>query len=259
MRLWEVIEINDAMTPELPEIISFIAAAATWAVMAVELQNSIELAVAMIAIVTCIIAAYIPLKHIFSKSLFGEEAYRYMMLPISFKAWVFAKIYSGAKSCFATVLILMLCIYYFMIWFFNSGGTEYGEFVTNSAVALLNAHAALSDDIMTTNSVIFIIAAFPITAMLESAFVSAVILSGVVIKNLMDSRREKPQLAIGIGIVAILVYLVASFLFIWIPGLFFKNDLAVPQLIIAAGLKLTAAYGLARCAEHLLEKKYTLN
>ncbi len=259
MRFQKVIKLNDDMTPALPGYVSFTAVASAWLIMIVALPNPIEIAATMVATVMCLFMAYIPLKYIFSKSLFGEEAYRYMPLPISFQSWVFAKIYSGAKSCFTTVLILILCVDFYMKFVFNSGCMAYENFITSSAVAIINVHAALSEGVMMTNSVVFIVAAVPFVAMIESVFISDVILLSVIIKNLMDPRREKPQLAIGIAIVAILVYLVASFLFIWIPGLFFANDLAIPQLIIAAALKLTAVYGLARAAEHLLEEKYSLS
>lgn len=259
MKLQKAISLNDDMIPDLPAIISIAVVASAWAILVMDLPNSIDIAVTMVATVMCLLMAYIPLNHIFSKSLFEEEAYRYMVMPVSFQVWVIAKVYSGAKSCTASIWTLILCADFYMKFVFNSGGLSYESFFVSSAVAIINAHAALSDGVMMTNSVVFIIAASILAAMIESAFISAMILNGVIIYNLFDPRREKPQVVIGIAIVGILLYLAANLLYIWAPGLFFKNDLAIPQLIIAAGLKLGTIYGLARGAAHLLEKKYSLN
>ena len=259
MKLEDVIKINDDMKPAHLNSFLLWACVLLGVMMAFGMGNTISIVITLAVLALCILMAYISLKHIFGKSLFGEEAYRYMMLPVSFRVWVMAKICSSVNSCCTVMLILMLCGCCYINVMFGAGTTGYPSPWASMAAAMINAHAAMSDGIITTSAVVFMLASAPIAALIESFFASALILYGVIIKNLMDPRREKPQIAIAIAITGLLAYLAAGFICIWLPGLFFRNDLAIPQLVIAAALKLAVTYALARDAANLLEKKYALN
>jgi len=260
MNLKTVIDLNIDLAPKAPMAISM-SVGFIGAVIATQSfgTSTAGMVIYLFLIAWIMVFAIIPLNHVFSRSLFGEEAYRYMLLPVSFRKMVIGKICAGAEHCSVFCILTVLFSYYTLIKFFGTGGDEYGIMIVDVAAALINLHHMISDNVMTTAAVMFIIGAAPIAALLESVFISAMILNGVIIKNLMDPRREKPLIAIGIAIVALLGYLAVSLLFIWVPGLFFQNDLAIPQLIIAAILKIGAIYGMARSAAHLLEEKYALN
>lgn len=260
MNLKTIIDLNIDLAPKAPMAISmavgFIGAVITTQSFG---TSTVGMVIYLFLIAWIMVFAVIPLNHVFSRSLFGEEAYRYMLLPVSFRKMVIGKILAGAEHCSVFCILTVLFSYYILIKFFGTGGDAYGTMIADVATALINLHHMASDSVMTTVSVVFIIGAAPFAALLESVFISAMILNGVIIKNILDSRREKPQIVIAIAIAGFLIYLVANLLFIWVPGLFFKNDLAIPQFIIAAGLKLAATYGLARSAAEILEKKYSLN
>ena len=259
LELEDVIKINDDMTPAFLNAISFWSCALVLTLIVVGVRNTAGIVLTLATLVLCLLLAYIPMKHVFSKSLFGEEAYRYMTLPISFRVWVMAKICSVTRALCTAVMILMLCGGYYIIAMFGAGTSGYNDLLALMASAMMNMHAAMSGGILTTSAVFFILISAPIAALVESFFISAMILYGVIVKNLLDPRREKPQTAIAIAIIGILVYPAVSFICVWLPGLFFQKDLAIPQLIIAAVLKLAFTYALARDAANLLEKKYALN
>lgn len=254
-----IIDLNMALTPKTPTAMS-VASGFLGAAVGIQL-----FAVSTAGLIICLTIgallvafAVVQLDHVFSRSLFGEEAYRYMLLPISFRKMVAGKICVGVEHCCIVCILALLCAHCVLIKFFGAGGV-YGTMVEGAATGIINLHRMLSDGVMTTGSVVFLMGVSPVAALMESAFISAMILYGIIIKNLLDPRREKPQAAIGIAVAGFLIYLAANFLFLWVPGLFFKNDLAIPQLIIAAVLKLGAIYELAQGAAHLLEKKYSLN
>lgn len=259
MDLRRIIDLNMDLAPKAPTAIS-VASSFLGAAIGIQLfrTSTVGLIICLIIVVWTLAYSVIPLNHVFSRSLFGEEAYRYMLLPISFRKMVVSKICVGVEHCCIFCILALLYAYCVLIKFFGAGGV-YSSVVEGTATGIINLHHMISDGVMTTGSVVFLMGASPVAALIESAFISAMILCGVIIYNLFDPRREKPQAAIGIAIAGFLIYLAANFLFIWAPGLFFKNDLAIPQLIIAAGLKLGAIYGLARGAAHMLEEKYALN
>ncbi|MBQ3611251.1 MAG: hypothetical protein IJA01_03165 [Firmicutes bacterium] len=112
---------------------------------------------------------------------------------------------------------------------------------------------------MLTETVMFIFGTIWIASMIEALFISSGAFYAVIIRNIIEPQREKVTIAIGVALAAVIIYIVFTLLCVWIPGLFFKNDLAIAQLIIAGALKAGAAYGIMVHSAKLLETKYSLN
>ena len=201
----------------------------------------------------------IPMNHIFNKSVFGEYAYQYMSIPISFNKLVKGKVLAAFNYCMISVLICILCVDFFIIHLFGAGGLISYNLLENSIVAFINMHEMFSDDWMLTETVMFIFGTIWIASMIEALFISSGAFYAVIIRNIIEPQREKVTIAIGIALAAVIIYIVFTLLCVWIPGLFFKNDLAIAQLIIAGALKAGAAYGIMVHSAKLLETKYSLN
>lgn len=259
MRLEDVINMNQKLVPK-PSVIATICIC----VLTIICVDFIHITIAWLGILVALMLSFvsltvIPMNHIFSKSVFGEYAYQYMSIPISFMDLVKGKVITAFMYCTISVLIAVIYYDYFMIHFFNSGGAAYGDIVDMSIIAFINMHEVMSENIIFTESIIFIFGTIYIGVMIESLFISAGVFYAIIIRNIIEPQREKIAVAIGIGLVAVIVYIVFSFLCVRIPGLLFENDLAIPQLIIAAILKVGGAYGFMIYSAKLLEKKYSLN
>ncbi|MDO5414279.1 MAG: hypothetical protein Q4F78_02325 [Bacillota bacterium] len=199
------------------------------------------------------------MNHVFNKSVFGEYAYQYMTIPVPYIDLVKGKVITAFMYCTISVLIAVLYYDYFMIHFFNSGGSVYNDIVRVSITAFINMHEILSENMISTESVIFIFGTIYIGVMIESLLISAGAFYAIIIRNILEPQREKITVAIGVALAAVIIYIAFTFLCVWLPGLFFKNDLAIVQLIIAGVLKLGASYGIMVHSAKLLETKYSLN
>lgn len=259
MKLKAVINLNMDMAPQPAAVMAVLGGITAVVIGARIYATLVGLAIYMIILTVFMVFAMISLRHVFSHSMFGAEAYRYMVLPISFRQMVTGKICIGAVHCCAVCLMMMLLWNYCLIYYFGVGGSEFRDGVVATAAALIHFHNTVSDGVITTNSVVLISGATPVAALLDSFFISAMVLFAVIIRNLLDPQRSSPQTAVAVAIAAILIYVTANIVFLWLPGLFFKNDLAFPQLIIAVLLKTAATGMLARGAARLLEKKYALH
>ena len=259
MRLQDVINMNQKLVPKPSNVISVCIC-----VLTILCIDFIHITVAWVGILIMLMLSFvfmtvIPMNYIFNKSVFGEYAYQYMSLPISHMELVRGKVIVAFMYCTISVLIVVLYFDYFMIHFFTSGGTEYGDILNMSITAFINMHEALSENMISTESLIFIFGTIYIGVMIEALFISTGTFYAIIIRNIIEPQREKITIAIGVAVVAVIVYIAFSYLCVCFPGLFFENDLAIPQLIIAAALKLGAAYGLMVYSAKLLEKKYSLN
>ena len=218
-----------------------------------------RLAILLVFLMLDMVVIVIPsLKSIFYKSMFGEEAYTYMSVPVSFRKLAAAKVVSGTAQCAGVCLFMVLCIYYFMMQFFTPADPGYMDLLDRAAYTMIDAHSTLSDGEMTTASVIFIICTIFITIMVEGVFISAVIFCTVIIRNTTEVGVNSIIFSIIAAMAAIAAYGALTFLFLWLPGLFFESQLAIPQIVIAWLLKIAATYGLVRYSSNLLEKYYSL-
>lgn len=259
MKVQDVVNMNTKLVPKQSIIVTIIVIL----LVTVSIQFSYVLA-ARIGICISLIFAFffltmIPMNHIFNKSVFGEYAYQYMSISVSFKNLVKGKVLAAFIYSMTSILIFVLCVAFFMILWFGSGGTISYSIIGNSITAFINMHEAFSDNMMSTESVAFIFGTVPIAVVIEALFISAGVFYTIIIRNIVDPQREKISVTIGVALTAAIIYIVFTFLCIWLPGLFFKNDLTIAQLIIAGVLKVGAAYGIMVHSAKLLETKYSLN
>ena len=98
----------------------------------------------------------IPMNYIYNKSVFGEYAYQYMCLPVSYSDLVKGKVLAAFIYCTISVFIFILCAAFFMISIFNSGGTAYGDFIEKSTIALINTHKMLSNNNNWKRNILFV-------------------------------------------------------------------------------------------------------
>lgn len=259
MRLEDIVSMNKKLVPK-PSIIITVCIA----MLPIICMEFVYAAGAWIGILAALMMAVIfltaiPMNHIFNKSVFGEYAYQYMSIPVSFMELVKGKVLAAFIYCSISVFIFVIGFSFFMINTFNSGGVVYSDFIRMSTIAFINMHEVFSDNMLSTGSVIFVIGTAYIGVLIEALFISAGTFYAIIIRNIIEPQREKITIAIGVAAAAVIVYIAFSILCVWLPGLFFKNDLAIAQLIIAAALKIGAAYGLMVYSAKLLEKKYSLN
>lgn len=259
MRVQDVVNMNTKLVPKQSIIVTMIVIF----IVNVSIQFSYVM-VARIGVSVSLLFAFffltmIPMNYIFNKSVFGEYAYQYMSISVSFKSLVKGKVLAAFTYCMISVLIFVLCAAFFIILWFGSGGTISYSLIGNSITAFINMHEAFSENMMSTESVVFIFGTAGITVLIEALFISAGAFYAVIIRNIIEPQREKITIAIGVAFAAVLIYITFTFLCIWLPGLFFENDLTIAQLIIAGVLKLGAAYGIMMHSAKLLEEKYSLN
>lgn len=259
MRLEDIVSMNKKLVPKPSIIITVCVAMLT--IICIDFVYAAGAWIGILAalMMAVIFLTVIPMNHIFNKSIFGEYAYQYMSIPVPFIDLVKGKVLTAFICCSISVLIFVICISFFMINVFNSGGAAYSDFIRMSTIAFINMHEAFSDNMLSTESVIFVIGTAYIGVLVEALFISAGTFYAIIIRNIIEPQREKITVAIGVALAAVIVYIAFSFLCVCLPGLFFKNDLAIPQLIIAAALMTGAAYGLMVYSAKLLEKKYSLN
>ena len=241
MRLEDIVSMNKKLVPK-PSIIITVCIA----MLPIICMEFVYAAGAWIGILAALMMAVIfltaiPMNHIFNKSVFGEYAYQYMSIPVSFMELVKGKVLTAFIYCSISVFIFVIGFSFFMINTFNSGGVVYSDFIRMSTIAFINMHEVFSDNMLSTESVIFVIGTAYIGVMIEALFISAGTFYAIIIRNIIEPQREKITIAIGVAAVSVVVYIAFSYLCVCLPGLFFKNDLAIPQLIIAVALKIGAA------------------
>jgi len=259
MRLDDIVSMNKKLVPKPSFIIT--VCVAMLPIICIDFVYATGAGIGILAalMMAVIFLTAIPMNHIFNKSVFGEYAHQYMSIPVSFMELVKGKVMTAFIYCSISVLIFVIGFSFFMINTFNSGGAVYGDFIRMSAIAFINMHQAFSDNMLSTASVIFVIGTAYIGVLVEALFISAGTFYAIIIRNIIEPQREKVTIAIGVALAAVIIYIVFTFLCVWIPGLFFKNDLAIAQLIIAGALKAGAAYGIMVHSAKLLETKYSLN
>ena len=259
MRVQDVVNMNTKLVPKQSIIVTIIVII----LVNVSIQFSYVMAARIGVSISLLFAFFfltmIPMNHIFNKSVFGEYAYQYMSISVSFKNLVRGKVLAAFIYSMTSILIFVLCAAFFMILWFGSGGTISYSIIGNSITAFINMHEAFSDNMMSTESVVFIFGTVTIAVMIEALFISAGAFYAVIIRNILEPQREKVTVVIGVALAAVIIYIAVTFLCVWLPGLFFKNDLAIAQLIIAGALKLGVAYGIMVHSAKLLETKYSLN
>lgn len=259
MRVQDVVSMNAKLVPKQSVTITVVVLL----LFNICLNFSYNMAAGIGALISLIFAfvflTMIPINHILNKSIFGEYAYQYMSIPISFNKLVKGKVLAAFSYCMVSVLICILCVEFLIIYLFGTGGLISYNLLEHSIVAFINMHEMFSEALMSTEAVLFIFGTIWIAAMIESLFISAGTFYAIIIRNIIEPQREKITITIGVAAVAVIIYITFTFLCVWIPGLFFKNDLAIAQMIIAGILKVGAAYGIMVHSAKLLEKKYSLN
>lgn len=260
MNIKSVIDLHTRIDMNTRPIASFLAGIIMWGVATSAIKTSaIGVALYLTGLVAMLMWTVVSMNHIFQKSMYGEDAYRYMSLPVSFRTLATGKLCAAATQCTAAFLVAFLCLDYFMIRTFGSGASDSYDAIQATVIALINLHSQILGGTMTTACVIFIIAVAPTVDVIESFFLCAVVQLGVIIRNLMDPQQQKPQVAVFMTVLMIILYGTVTVIFLWLPGLIFVGSIAIPQLLIAMALKAAGTLALLQSSVRLLEKKYALS
>lgn len=204
----------------------------------------------------------IELNRIFNRSIYGEEAYTYMMMPIRTKEAVYGKIIVGT---YWLMFVFLLIIIYAGAWLYSL--VDYnsmiiyigGDILENLAMAFIDVHNTIFVKPIATGSVVFIFSTILIMALIESFVICGLIQLAVIVKNIIEPGEHRVVVSAVLIICTAAAYALCSFVFLWLPGLFFETSFAIPQLIISLALKLALGAALAITSTRLLDTKYALN
>lgn len=204
------------------------------------------------------------LKCLFQQSLFGEDAYTYMLFPISDKAVVWGKLVAAMYWVLWSVAFafpLMTFLYFWWRDFTRGDDVTYWDLdvVETLTEDLQWLGHMLFRESFSASAVVFMIGAAVLQVVLVCAMVCSEIQLCVILNHIYNPNEKKKYIRIllTLGVVVdvlLCLYLPTKIFCLLSDGFITILPLAVTMVL---ELLLTVVYG--KCSVMLLEKEYELN
>ncbi len=220
------------------------------------------------AFIVALVYAFLGFRQLFDKSLYGEEAYTYMLAPMSMKHIIIGKTIAACFwLTFGVMLIYIgLCISGLLFQTFSMDWSI-GAFLLQEVSGVLDA---VENGVIGRNEIVYdrgdlmCLAAgeilVPVVALSESILVCGLFQLGYAVRHVLAPNRDKPMVTVMIVLGGAVVLALALAVFGGLAVLIYGHDVTgwmAPELLEIPVLG-GCGIGLLVIGIKLLERKYNL-
>lgn len=198
------------------------------------------------------------LKAIFDQSLFGEDAYTYMLFPFSSRDVVLGKLLAAMYWMLWSTIFSLAVIIYLYLWArdFSEGVTYWDLDVPETLMKDLNVLTqVLFGKAITAKAAGFLIATLLIQVLLTLALFCTELQAGVIVCHINHFKGMRVMVLLG----GALVFAGCLYLPTWIFTLCTDGMITILPIVLTMGVELGLSACFVRWSIGKLETKYALN